>query len=535
LKLFVTPAFIALFSGVSYLDLISTWPFSNAYKPLVLALVSNALWFIIVNASVNARVEVLALVIPIILSDWISPVIFNEFCSIASISNWLGTSGCSADVNGFASAWIWIGEILFSVGFSIWMVYVLLPRGKLTLLALEKDVWWSYGFTNILSSQWTIYNRKFYNMNQDVELELKYDRFEKKVASEVNMIAQEQRSVQIAQQPSGVIESVLQVGVKDENWNETMRIDQNEDNDENSQVADEQEEGSSCISIGESDESDAMLEPAEQNRSSRRVQFTNSSVIPSYPSFPGSQDPNASSSASEIELGNSALARTAFDGIGAKRVTFVVTTMWREAADEMLGTIDSYRQLIPTKKRDQYFEVHIVIDSAESRDRTKWNEYASYLISNVGMLVEKCDTFYGQCRHYRLYKKRENSEEFEGNFDQLPLEEQRELLEDEGYLNIFVHMKDSTMVQNKKRWSQILYLQILKQRVLSLAPAHEPDLKSAFALLRNSFLLMTDGDTLWGRKDVEKLHDWIIRDARVCGASGRVKPIGPGPISWYQK
>ena len=84
-----------------------------------------------------------------------------------------------------------------------------------------------------------------------------------------------------------------------------------------------------------------------------------------------------------------------------------------------------------------------------------------------------------------------------------------------------VHLKDSTKIKNKKRWSQIMYMKYILDFRKGLDPC-------------NSFILTTDADIDFTVESVEALLDFLARDEAVGAVCARTHPKGSGPVAWYQ-
>ena len=91
-----------------------------------------------------------------------------------------------------------------------------------------------------------------------------------------------------------------------------------------------------------------------------------------------------------------------------------------------------------------------------------------------------------------------------------------------GELPFFIHMKDNHKVKQKKRWSQVMYMNyVLKHR--SKKWDHE-----------NTFILTTDADVQFTPESVSSLLDILISNPKVGAVSNRTHPKGSGPLYWYQ-
>uniref|UniRef100_A0A915IV02 chitin synthase n=1 Tax=Romanomermis culicivorax TaxID=13658 RepID=A0A915IV02_ROMCU len=97
---------------------------------------------------------------------------------------------------------------------------------------------------------------------------------------------------------------------------------------------------------------------------------------------------------------------------------------------------------------------------------------------------------------------------------------------------LFVHLKDKTMIRNKKRWSQVMYMYYLfGHRIMEMVP----DIHRKQILADNTYLLTIDGDSKFDPSSVQKLIDLMKKHNRLGSACGRIHPIGGGIMVLYQK
>ena len=202
----------------------------------------------------------------------------------------------------------------------------------------------------------------------------------------------------------------------------------------------------------------------------------------------------------------------------SKRTVFICSTMFHEREHEMRQMLQSIRRVavacranagrwagddnVQVDENIPEFESHIFFDGAIQGGQL--NEYALqlfYLIKNV----------------FKVYE----------------LEGMRKLATPYGYqfsfpdkktipIPFYVHLKDSTKIKNKKRWSQIMYMKyILNFRLKGLDQ-------------NNAFILTTDADIDFTVDSVSALLDFLIRDETVGAVCARTYPKGSGPIAWYQ-
>ncbi|CAK9292136.1 unnamed protein product [Gordionus sp. m RMFG-2023] len=95
-----------------------------------------------------------------------------------------------------------------------------------------------------------------------------------------------------------------------------------------------------------------------------------------------------------------------------------------------------------------------------------------------------------------------------------------------------VHMKDRTMIRNKKRWSQVMYMYYLLGQKLWV---QIEDIQRKQVRADNTFILTLDGDVDVKPAAAQLLIDLMKKNHKVGAACGRIHPVGAGPMIWYQK
>ena len=89
----------------------------------------------------------------------------------------------------------------------------------------------------------------------------------------------------------------------------------------------------------------------------------------------------------------------------------------------------------------------------------------------------------------------------------------------------YVHLKDNQKVKNKKRWSQVMYMNyVINYR------AEKDGLD-----LDNTFILTTDADIDFKAESAIVLLDMLACDFHVGAVSSRTHPKGYGPLYWYDQ
>ena len=200
-------------------------------------------------------------------------------------------------------------------------------------------------------------------------------------------------------------------------------------------------------------------------------------------------------------------------GITAKRpprTVFICSTMFRETDTEMrqmLNSIyrvachqDTWKLNHPGEEGDQ-FESHIFFDGA--LNGTQLTHFALQLVSllhdTLKVDLKACrrqETPYGHRLSWYIN-------------DSMPFS---------------VHMKDNIKVKNKKRWSQIMYMNyVINQRI-----------KTDGLLPENTFILTTDADIDFTADSAMVLLDMLASNPKVAAVCARTHPKGSGPLYWYQ-
>lgn len=185
---------------------------------------------------------------------------------------------------------------------------------------------------------------------------------------------------------------------------------------------------------------------------------------------------------------------------------FICSTMYRENPTEMQQLLESIYRVARYYKKRKYedgdkFESHVFFDGGCNGEEL--SRFAVQLMSLVPDALKvkinkgvKIQTPYGYRFHWDI----------------------------EQCMPFVIHFKDNQKIKNKKRWSQVMYMNyIIKFR---------PELESLD--LSNTFILTTDADIKFKAEAAVSLLDMLARDEHVGGVCARTYPLGSGLMYWYQ-
>ena len=186
---------------------------------------------------------------------------------------------------------------------------------------------------------------------------------------------------------------------------------------------------------------------------------------------------------------------------------FICSTMYRENVTEMKQLLCSLYKVATyyKKQKEQYsttdsFESHIFFDGGCKGNVL--SQFATQLMSLVPDVMKvKLD---GRCKQKLPYGYRLS-------------------WEIETCMQFVIHLKDNEKIKNKKRWSQVMYMNYIMKY---LAKKKED--------LDHMFILTTDADIKFKPEAAVTLLDMLARDTQVGAVCARTHPKGIGILYWYQ-
>ena len=199
---------------------------------------------------------------------------------------------------------------------------------------------------------------------------------------------------------------------------------------------------------------------------------------------------------------------------------FICSTMYREDVVEMTQMLRSLRRVAKHYKSER-------ISVANTNDLERITKFESHVFFDGGCKGDEILPFAVQL--LSLIHETLGVNLDQANRRQTPygcrLEWKIETDDDRtNGMPFYVHLKDNQKVKNKKRWSQVMYMNyIINYR------AQNDNLD-----LDNTFILTTDADIDFKAESAIVLLDMLARDFHVGAVSARTHPKGYGPLYWYQ-
>ena len=195
------------------------------------------------------------------------------------------------------------------------------------------------------------------------------------------------------------------------------------------------------------------------------------------------------------------------------RTIFICSTMYRENDIEMSQMLTSIYRVARYYKKQQNenpdfadkFESHIFFDGAING--TQLTHFALQLVS---LLEDVINVKLANCRKEETPYGYRLTWFLCDNINGMPFT---------------IHMKDNLKVRNKKRWSQVMYMNYVINYRIENDPKLEAD---------NTFILTTDADIDFTAESAVVLLDNLASNPRVGAVCARTHPKGAGPLYWYQ-
>ena len=202
------------------------------------------------------------------------------------------------------------------------------------------------------------------------------------------------------------------------------------------------------------------------------------------------------------------------------RHIFICSTMFRETVREMSQMLKSIKRVADwytsqkKKERDRVdiglIESHIFFDGAVNGKQLK--QYALQLVS----LVNECLGVQPRDCKWRTMPYGQSMTWDVGESD----------------MTFTVHLKDNFKVKNKKRWSQVMYINyVINHRIKE--SQKKPDKKDHLQQ-ENTFILTTDADITFTADSAIVLLDTLASNDEVGAVCARTHPKGSGIMYWYQ-
>ncbi|KAI3387050.1 hypothetical protein SNEBB_001269 [Seison nebaliae] len=262
------------------------------------------------------------------------------------------------------------------------------------------------------------------------------------------------------------------------------------------------------------------------------------------------------------------------DGENPQHFIYVCGTLWHESISEMIQLLKSIMRLdidqSARRKAKEYFKVNdpdyyeletnIFFDDAFIKDENGERQINGY-VRDLIQAMDRAAAIIHDIDNMRMTPPTLTPAPYGGRLTwKLP-----------GGNLLKVHLKDRLKTQRRKRWSivmclyyvlgynllgecenrlRVLQTMLAKDaRLIKMAKKHDSkidgincrlyykDVLGPQRLLKseNLFILLLDGDVDFNPDSVKMLLDKMKKDKRVAAVTGRIHPIGFGPMIWYQK
>ena len=200
------------------------------------------------------------------------------------------------------------------------------------------------------------------------------------------------------------------------------------------------------------------------------------------------------------------------------RTIFICSTMYRENVREMRQMLKSIKRMSEWYDDQQRWKGNRVKDLVESHiffdgavNGGQLTQYPLQLLSLVsdclGVEVTRCirkETHYGQSMSWDVGLQS---------------------------MKFTIHFKDNLKVKNKKRWSQVMYMNyIINYRI----PESQSNEQRKHLDKDNTFILTTDADIDFTAESATVLLDSLASNKEVGAVCARTHPKGSGVLYWYQ-
>ena len=206
------------------------------------------------------------------------------------------------------------------------------------------------------------------------------------------------------------------------------------------------------------------------------------------------------------------------DKTNLPRAIFICSTMFRETVREMSQMLKSIKRVSiwhanqqrSAGDRADMIESHIFFDGA-----LNGSQLTHYPLQLLSLLNDCLGVSLSQCKRRVM-----------------PYGQSMTWCVGESKMRFTVHLKDSFKVKNKKRWSQVMYMNYVINHRIQISQK-EPDEKNRLQQ-ENTFILTTDADIYFTANSAMVLLDSLASNSKVGAVCARTHPKGSGPMYWYQ-